>query len=82
MRMPIVRTRGGRHSFAWRRRTENPPWVLVSDGVRILQKECTTGLDDPGRGGSGNVGIFTCCRKQEIVPPFQRIELHVERSSE
>jgi len=70
--MWIVRTSGGRHSFACRRRTEKPPWVLVSDGVRILQKECTTGLGVSGRGGSGNVGRFTCCKTQVITLFFQR----------
>ena len=37
-------TRGGRHSSAWRRSTEKPPCVLVSDAVRVLQKDLTAGL--------------------------------------
>jgi hypothetical protein len=75
----VARTRGGRHSFAWRRRTENPPWVLVSDGVRILQKECTTGLGDSGRGGSGNVGRFTCCKEHEAAIFWSVDLLHMDR---
>jgi hypothetical protein len=64
--MGIGLTSGGRHSLAWRLSTEKPPWVLVSDGVRILQKECTTGLGISGRGGSGNVGRFSCCKQQKV----------------
>jgi hypothetical protein len=75
-----LRTSGGRHSFAWRRRTEKPPWVLVSDGVRILQKECTTGLGVSGRGGSGNVGRFTCCKKGRLFVSGKSIDYTVELS--
>lgn len=32
-------TSGGRHSSACRRSTENPPCVLVSEAVSVLQKE-------------------------------------------
>lgn len=32
-------TNGGRQSSACLRRTENPPWVLVSDAVSVLQNE-------------------------------------------
>jgi hypothetical protein len=37
-------TRGGRHSSAWRRSTEKPPCVLVSEAVSVLQNDRTTGL--------------------------------------
>jgi len=32
-------TNAGRHSVACFLRTENPPWVLVSEAVKTLQKE-------------------------------------------
>lgn len=41
-------TSGGRHSSAWRRSTEKPPCVLVSEAVNVLQKECTRGLASAG----------------------------------
>lgn len=34
----VVHTRGGKIFSAARRGTENPPWVLVSLAVRVLQK--------------------------------------------
>lgn len=34
-------TKGGRQSSACLRRTENPPCVLVSEAVSVLQNECT-----------------------------------------
>lgn len=33
-------TRGGKQSSAARRGTEKPPWVLVSEAVRVLQNMC------------------------------------------
>jgi hypothetical protein len=36
-------TRGGRQSSAWRRSTEKPPCVLVSEAVSALQKDLTGG---------------------------------------
>ena len=49
-------TSGGRHSEACLRRTENPPWVLVSEAVKTLQKECTVGLGGSDELESGLVG--------------------------
>lgn len=34
-------TKGGRQSSACLRSTENPPCVLVSEAVSVLQNECT-----------------------------------------
>jgi hypothetical protein len=48
-------TSGGRHSEACLRRTENPPWVLVSEAVKTLQKEWTVGLGGSDGHGSGLV---------------------------
>lgn len=47
------RTSGGRHSSAWRRSTEKPPCVLVSEAVNVLQNECTRGLTCPAAGAEG-----------------------------
>lgn len=52
----LIFTRDGRHSLACFLRTENPPWVLVSDAVKTLQKEWTFGLWGSGRHGSWLVG--------------------------
>lgn len=49
----ILLNSGGRHSSACRLKTENPPWVLVSDAVSVLQKECTW-----NRGGGGRIDSF------------------------
>lgn len=46
-------TSGGRQSSACLLRTENPPWVLVSDAVRVLQNEWTVHFSGSGRGESG-----------------------------
>jgi hypothetical protein len=46
-------TSGGRHSSAWRRSTEKPPCVLVSEAVNVLQKECTRGLASAAGGAAG-----------------------------
>lgn len=51
-----INTRGGRHSFACLRRTEKPPWVLVSEAVKTLQKECTVDLGGSGWQESGLTG--------------------------
>lgn len=48
-------TSGGRQSSACLRRTENPPWVLVSEAVSVLQNEWTVHLGGSGGGGSGLV---------------------------
>ena len=48
-------TSGGKQSSACLRRTENPPWVLVSEAVSVLQNEWTLHLSGSGRGGSGLV---------------------------
>lgn len=57
--LPKSFTSGGRHSVACFLRTENPPWVLVSDAVKTLQKEWTFGFGGSERHGSGLVGS-TC----------------------
>jgi len=41
-----ILTRGGKIFSAARRGTENPPWVLVSLAVRVLQKNSVCGLFD------------------------------------
>lgn len=46
-------TNGGRQSSACLRRTEKPPWVLVSEAVRVLQNEWTVHLSGSGSGASG-----------------------------
>lgn len=33
----VIHTRGGKQSSAALRGTENPPWVLVSEAVSVLQ---------------------------------------------
>lgn len=48
-------TNGGRQSSACLLRTENPPWVLVSEAVSVLQNEWTVHLWGSGSGGSGLV---------------------------
>lgn len=48
-------TSGGRQSSACLRRTEKPPWVLVSEAVSVLQNEWTVHLGGSGRGSSGLV---------------------------
>lgn len=56
-------TIGGKQSLACFRRTENPPWVLVSEAVKILQKEQVAGVGGSGTHGSGLVGSL-CCKYQ------------------
>lgn len=51
-------TNWGKHSVACFRSTENPPWVLVSDAVNILQKDWTVRFGWSGGHGSGLVGSF------------------------
>lgn len=41
MRVRCLFTKGGRHSSACRLSTENPPCVLVSEAVNVLQNEWT-----------------------------------------
>ena len=60
-----IQTRGGRHSSACRLSTENPPWVLVSDAVRVLQKEWTWNRGGGGGGGSFSTAFSSCY----IIPP-------------
>lgn len=48
-------TSGGRQSSACLRRTENPPCVLVSEAVSVLQNEWTVQRGVSGRGGSALV---------------------------
>lgn len=48
-------TSGGKQSSACLRRTEKPPWVLVSEAVSVLQNEWTVHLGDSGKGSSGLV---------------------------
>lgn len=55
-----TQTSGGRHSSACRRSTENPPWVLVSEAVRVLQKECTWNRGGSGMGGSLSTMFSSC----------------------
>lgn len=55
-----VITNWGRHSVACFRRTENPPWVLVSEAVKILQNECTVCLGGSGGHISGLLGSLCC----------------------
>lgn len=38
------------------RRIEKPPWVLVSEAVKTLQKEWTVGFGGSGGHASGVVG--------------------------
>ena len=45
-------TKAGKHSVACLRRTENPPWVLVSDAVRIFTNEWNICFVGSTRGGS------------------------------
>ena len=53
-------TNGGRHSSAWRLKTENPPWVLVSEAVSVLQKEWAWGLGCGGGRGSFSIAFSSC----------------------
>jgi len=48
-------TNGGRQSSACLRRTEKPPWVLVSEAVSVLQNEWILTLGDSVKGSSGLV---------------------------
>lgn len=48
-------TNGGKQSSACLLNTENPPWVLVSEAVRVLQNEWIVHFSGSGRGGSGLV---------------------------
>lgn len=54
----LVLTRGGRHSSACLLRTENPPWVLVSEAVKVLQKEWTLHFSGSCGSGFGLVSSF------------------------
>jgi hypothetical protein len=56
-------TSDGRHSSAWRRSTEKPPCVLVSEAVSVLQKECTRGLTGGADGveDTSSVQLFSSC---------------------
>ena len=62
-----VLTRGGRHSSACLLRTENPPWVLVSDAVRVLQKEYTKGFGGSGGRGSLSTEDSSCCEGDDSI---------------
>jgi hypothetical protein len=58
-------TSGGRQSSACLRRTEKPPWVLVSEAVSVLQNEWTVHLGGSGRGSSGLVTSLCYTNKTE-----------------
>ena len=60
-------TRGGRHSSACRLSTEKPPCVLVSDAVKVLQKECTWNLGGGGGGDSFSIAFSSCCYKKKKI---------------
>jgi hypothetical protein len=63
-----ILTSGGRHSSAWRRSTEKPPCVLVSEAVNVLQNECTRGLAGAAAGTAGISSpleaFSSCCYTQ------------------
>lgn len=59
-------TSGGRHSSACLRRTEKPPWVLVSEAVSVLQKEWALHLSTSGSWGSRLVTSL-CWNEKEIL---------------
>ena len=67
-------TNGGRHSSACRFNTENPPCVLVSDAVSILQKECTRGRAGGG-GKSSSTKSTSCWQVSIILPAFNYFQL-------
>lgn len=71
-------TSGGRHSVACLRRTENPPWVLVSEAVRILLKDRTVGLGGSGRVESRLVGSL-CCRNQSKNWIFNSLNIYKKK---
>lgn len=53
-------TSGGRHSSACLLNTEKPPWVLVSEAVRVLQKECTRGRGEWVSTSTSFVDVSSC----------------------
>lgn len=53
-------TNGGKHSLACLRRTENPPCVLVSEAVKILQNEWTVCFGASSGHESGLLGSVCC----------------------
>ena len=65
-------TSGGRHSSACRLNTENPPCVLVSDAVSVLQNECTWNLGG-GAGGPSFSTAFSSCYHSD---PTKKIKTH------
>jgi hypothetical protein len=58
-RMIFMLTSAGKHSSACLLRTENPPWVLVSEAVKVLQKEWA--LHFSGSCGSGSALVGSVC---------------------
>jgi len=72
------RTNGGRHSSACRFNTENPPWVLVSDAVSILQKECTRGRAGRGGKSSSSTNSTSCWQVCIILTAFSYFQLTSE----
>lgn len=59
--MKILYTRGGKIFSAARRGTENPPWVLVSLGVSVLQKNSICGLIDLSASSDAiNISLSNC----------------------
>jgi hypothetical protein len=60
-------TKGGRQSSACLRRTEKPPWVLVSEAVSVLQNEWTVHLSGSGSGGSGLVTSLCWCMEEMMT---------------
>lgn len=74
-----VITNWGRHSVACFRRTENPPWVLVSEAVKILQNECTVCLGGSGGHISGLLGSL-CCNITITTNKFFLFEYLIHKS--
>jgi hypothetical protein len=55
----LMLTSWGRHSSACLLRTEKPPWVLVSEAVNVLQKECAVHFS--GSCSSGSRLVSSLC---------------------
>lgn len=61
-------TRGGKQSSAALRGTENPPWVLVSDAVRVLQNMWEVDFEGTTPFPSSSKPAFSLSLQSKFIP--------------